>query len=109
MKTTVKTLLLLGSSLVLLSFGVFVVNQTAQVVELSRQVHPTLGRVTLYGLLIVYTGLIGAPLVIVLRMPRALKPPASESGPEFDAHVAALGRRLGSLSRLRLENGPTPS
>jgi hypothetical protein len=109
MKTTVKTLLLLGSGLVLLSFGVFVINQTAQVVELTKQVHPTLGSVTLYGLLITYTGLIGAPVVIVLRMPRALTPPASESGPEFEAHVAALGRRLESNPLVSAELGQNPS
>ena len=43
MKKTLKTLLLLGSGLVLLSFGVVVVNQTAQVVELARHAHPALG------------------------------------------------------------------
>jgi len=109
MKTTLKTLLLLGSGLVLLSFGVFVVNQTAQVVELARHAHPTLGTVTLYGLLITYTGLIGVPVVIVLRMPRALTPPASESGPEFEAHLAALGRRLQSNPRVPIPLGQDPS
>ncbi len=90
MKQTVKTLLLLGSGLVLLSFGVVVVNQTAQVVMLARQVHPALGQATLWGLVISYAGFLGVPLVIVLRMPRALTPPASDSGPEFDAHLAEL-------------------
>ena len=60
-----------------------VVNQTAQVVELAKQVHPVLGTVTLWGLLLTYTGLIAVPIVIVLRMPRALTPPADETGPEF--------------------------
>ena len=88
MKRTVKTLLLLGSGLVLLSFGVVVVNQTAQVVALARQAHPVLGTVTLWVLLASYAGLIGVPLVIVVRMPRPLTPPESDSGPEFEAHLA---------------------
>ena len=71
MKKTVKTLLLLGSGLALLSFGVVVVNQTAQVVMLAREVHPVLGTVTLWGLLLSYTGLIAVPVVIIVRMPRA--------------------------------------
>ena len=56
MKKTVKTLLLLGSGLALLSFGVVVINQTAQVVELAKQAHPVLGTVTLWGLVVTYTG-----------------------------------------------------
>ena len=74
MKKTLKTLLLLGSGLVLFSFGVIVVNQTAQVVSLAKQVHPVLGTVTLWGLIVTYSGLIGVPVVMVLRMPRAPQP-----------------------------------
>lgn len=105
MKQTVKTLLFLGSGLVLLSFGVVVVNQTAQVVLLAREVHPALGQATLWGLLLAYGGLIGVPVVMVLRMPRALVPPAEDSGPEFDAHLAELGRRLSANSRVEA-SGP---
>lgn len=105
MKKTVKTLLFLGSGLVLLSFGVVVVNQTAQVVLLAREVHPALGQATLWGLLLAYAGLVGAPVVMVLRMPKALVPPAGDSGPEFDAHLAELGRRLASNPRVAA-NGP---
>jgi len=111
MKKTVKTLLLLGSGLALLSFGVVVINQTAQVVELARQAHPVLGTVTLWGLVLTYTGLIGVPIVMVVRMPRPLKPPASDTGPEFEAHLAALGQRLESNPRvpIALGLGPRPS
>jgi hypothetical protein len=100
MKKTVKTLLLLGSGLALLSFGVVVVNQTAQVVILARQAHPALGTVTLWGLIVTYSGLIGVPVVMVLRMPRALAPPPTESGPKFEAHLSALARRLQSNPRV---------
>jgi Domain of unknown function (DUF697) len=100
MKKTVKTLLLLGSGLALLSFCVVVVNQTAQVVIMARQAHPVLGTLTLWGLIVTYSGLVGVPVVMILRMPRALSPPASESGPEFDAHLAALARRLQSNPRV---------
>jgi hypothetical protein len=100
MKKTVKTLLLLGSGLALLSFCVVVINQTAQVVILARQAHSVLGTLTLWGLIVTYSGLVGVPVVMVLRMPRALSPPSSESGPEFDAHLAALARRLQANPRV---------
>jgi hypothetical protein len=109
MKKTLKTLLLLGSGLVLLSFGVVVVNQTAQVVELAKQAHPTLGTATLWVMVATYSGLIVVPIVIVLRMPRALTPPATESGPEFEAHLTALGRRLDSNPRVPIPLGPSPA
>ena len=62
MNKTIKTLAWLGSGLVLLSFSVVVINQTAQVVQLAKEVHPGLGTVTLWGLLISYGGLVGVPV-----------------------------------------------
>ena len=109
MKKTVKTLLLLGSGLMLLSFGVIVVNQTAQVVELAGHAHPALGTVTLWGLVVTYSGLVLVPVVIVARMPCALTPPATDSGPEFESHLAALGQRLHSNPRVPTPLGPRPS
>ncbi len=94
MNKTIKTLATLASGVVLLSFVVVVVNQTAGVVQLAKEVDPTLGTVTLWGLLIAYGGLIGVPIVIVMRMPRPLVPPANEAGPEFDDHLQRLGERL---------------
>ncbi len=102
MNKTIKTLMVLASGLVLLSFTVVVVNQTAQVVILAKEVHPALGTVTLWGLLVSYGVLAGVPFVMIVRMPRRLSPPANDSGPEFDKHVAELGRRLESNPRVRL-------
>jgi hypothetical protein len=101
MNRTIKTLAILGSGLILLSFSVVVVSQTAQVVQLAKEVHPVLGTVTLWGLLISYGGLVGGPVVMILRMPRPLSPPAEESGPEFQAHLQELGRRLAANPQVR--------
>jgi len=100
MKKTVKTLTLLVSGLVLLSCVVVVVNQTAGVVHLARDVHPALGTVTLWVLLFAYGGLIGVPVVMVARMPRPLVPPKSEASPEFDEHITKLGARLATNPRV---------
>jgi hypothetical protein len=94
MNKTLKTLATLGCGMVLLSFVVVVINQTAGVVQLAKEVSPTLGTTTLWGLLIAYGGLIGVPVVIMMRMPRPLVPPATETGPEFDDHLKRLGQRL---------------
>ena len=94
MNKSLKTLAILASGLVLVSCAVIVINQTAGVVQLAKEVHPALGTATLWGLLITYGALIGVPVVMVWRMPRALVPPKTQEGPEFDRHLKQLGERL---------------
>ncbi len=102
MNKTVKTLAMLVSGLLVLSFTVVVINQTAGVVQLAREVHPVAGTVTLWGLLFAYTGMIAVPVVIIIRMPKPLEPPESEIGPEFDDHLKRLGERLAANPRIKL-------
>ncbi len=100
MSRTLRVVVLFGSGMVLLSFAVLVVNQTAQVVQLTTAVHPTLGTVTLWTLLATYTALIGVPVVLVFRLPSPLVPPERDGGPEFDGHLKKLGSRLAASPHL---------
>jgi hypothetical protein len=102
MNKTLKTLAMLASGLVLLSFTVVVINQTAGVVQLAKEVHPVAGTVTLWGLLFAYAGMIAVPVVIILRMPKPLEPPESETGPEYEDHLKRLGQRLATNPRIKL-------
>jgi hypothetical protein len=108
MKKTMKTFALFASGLLILSVTVVVVNQTAQVVQLAKTVNPVFGTVTLWGLLFAYGGMIGVPVVMVLRMPQPLSPPASEEGAEFQEHIKRLGERLATNPRV-LQAGIAPS
>jgi Domain of unknown function (DUF697) len=99
MNKSLKTLAVVGSGLVLISCVVVVINQTAGVVQLAKEVHPVLGTATLWGLLITYGTLLGVPVVIVWRMPRALIPPTTDEGPEFERHLQELGERLAANPR----------
>jgi hypothetical protein len=94
MRQTVRVVALFGSGTILLSFALVVVSQTAQVVQLASAAHPVLGKVVLGGLLTVYAVAIGYPVVLVLRLPSPLVPPAESEGPEFDEHIRRLGERL---------------
>src|SRR5262249_30064531 len=47
-------------------------------------------------------------IAIVVRMPRALTPPSSDSGPEFEAHLGALGHRLQTNPRVPVPLGANP-
>jgi hypothetical protein len=105
MKKSLKIFAVLGSSLILLSFTVVVINQTAGVVQLAKEIHPAAGTVTLWGLLIAYGGIVGVPVVMIMRMPKPLSPPNSETGPEFEEHIKRLGQRLASNPRVQLPAG----
>lgn len=94
MQKPLRTIVLALSIFALVAFAVFLVNQTVQVVGLADRVHPALGTAALWTLLFVYAVCLLVPLAMVLRLPRSLRPPASEASPEFEAHLTALGTRL---------------
>lgn len=94
MNKSLRNLALLGGTVIVLSFVVFVVNQTAQIVQLASTFDPTAGKLVLIGLVVAYAILIAVPVVMVVRLPRPLVPPASREGPEYAAHLERLRSRL---------------
>ena len=86
--------LLVVAALVVIVFTVFVINQVAQVVDLADRVDPLFGTIVLWTLIAVLAALVLAPLVVYLRLPPPLRPPSTDTGPEFDDHLAALRSRL---------------
>jgi Domain of unknown function (DUF697) len=101
MHKPLRTVALLLSLFLVAAFAVFVVNQTVQVVGLADRVHPVLGTAVLWGLLLLYAACVLVPLVMMLRLPPPLSPPASETSPEFAGHLRALGVRLQGNPLLR--------
>lgn len=92
-----KTLLQVALPLAILlcaAFVLVVINQTVQVVALADRIHPTLGTAVLWTLLALYVTCLIVPVVLLLRLPRPLTPPATEGSPEFERHLQALTRRL---------------
>src|SRR3989304_2847398 len=94
MKAQLGRLALFPSIFLLTCSAVFVVNQTAQVVALANTLGPAFGQVVLIGLLILYAFVIAVPVVMIARLPKALRPPADERSPEFEAYLKQLGARL---------------
>lgn len=94
MEKTYRNVLVLLSVLLVVAFVVFLVNQTVQAVGLADRVHPTLGTAVLWTLLLLYVVCALVPCVLLLRLPRPLKPPASEASPGFETHLKALSLRL---------------
>jgi hypothetical protein len=96
-----RRIALLLSTLVLVLFVIFMINQTAQIVALARDIHPVVGWVVLGSLLTLYLVLLAVPLFTYFRLPAPLEPPTVVEGPEFEKHLARLAKRLGSNARLR--------
>jgi hypothetical protein len=105
MKAQLFRLAILAGLFVLICSAVFVVNQTAQVVSLANTVNPTLGQVVLIGLLLVYALAVLVPILLLIRLPQALRPPADDQSPEFEAYLKRLGVRL-ALNRHLKETNP---
>jgi hypothetical protein len=100
MSKTVQRILTVVSIGLTLAFVVIVANQTAQFTEMLARINPTLGQASLWFLVFVYAGCLLVPVVLILRLPKPLIPPEVESGPEFDAHMERLKKRLRANPRL---------
>ncbi len=91
---TLRAIAICLAALVLLAFALFLVNQTAQIVELAERLDPRFGTAVLWLLVAGFAGLLITPAVLWLRLPPALSPPVTDSGPEFERHLTRLRRRL---------------
>jgi hypothetical protein len=100
MNRTVKKLVFFASVLIIFFFVLFVINQTAQVVQLAEKVSPSFGNFVFWALLLVYAILLFIPVFLFLSLPKSLTPPKSEDSPEFNAYLVALKKRLVSNSNL---------
>ena len=99
-KTAARIALLLGL-LVIIGFTVVLVNQTAQLVILAGNVSPFFGSAVFWTLIALYVFCLAVPAYLLLRLPKPLKPPASENDPAFPEHLERLIVRLSSRRKLR--------
>jgi len=101
MNKTFKKLALFSSILILFLFILFVINQTAQIVQLAGKASPSFGNFVFWALLIVYAILVLIPISLFIGLPKSLRPPRNEDTPEFDVYLAALKKRLSSNPHLK--------
>ena len=94
MKSQLRVLIATICVLTIVTVLIFVCNQTAQVVQLANTLSPALGRALLVCLLGFYTAALLVPLVLFLRLPKALTQPESESGPAFQDYLKRVAARL---------------
>lgn len=89
-----RKLVIFGSLLVLVLSTIFVINQTAQVVSLANTVSPAVARAVLVSLLTVYAAVILVPVVLFIRLPKPMSPPANDQSREYQIFLRRLAGRL---------------
>src|SRR5688500_16857489 len=94
MRKTLLRLFTILSLLLLISFAVIVVNQTAQLVDLADRSHTTLGTTVFWSLVALYAFCTIVPIFMILRLPSPLRPPENELDPAFPKHIDRLASRL---------------
>lgn len=94
MRRAVRRLLLLSSIVLVVSFAALVTNQTAQLVALADGLHPLAGDVAFWSLLALYLTCLAVPAVLFFTLPRPLRVPADDAGPDFERHLGRLRKRL---------------
>lgn len=100
MYKTLKKIAFAASALTLFLFLLFVINQTAQVVDLASRLSPAVGTIVLWFLLGLYAVFVIATVVFFLRLPKPLDPPENETEPSFSRYLEALRNRLAANPRL---------
>jgi len=97
------------SAILIICFILLLINQTVQFISLASGIHPILGQIVGWILIIVYLILTILPVIIYLKLPAVLKPPADDSSPEFDIFIQKLSRRLKKNKYLEGFTVSTPS
>ena len=107
MRRTVVRIALIGGLFILVGFVVILINQTAQLVALTTAIAPWLGSAVLWTLLALYAFCVTVPVYMLLRLPKPLRPPETDEGPEFQEFLDRLRQRL--ASNPHLGGVPSPS
>lgn len=94
MNRSLRLIAAFTAALLILIFVVFVVAQTAQVVDLAARLHPVAGTVVLWALVAAFVALVAVPVVLFWRLPPPLTPPRPGEGQGAEEYQRALRIRL---------------
>ncbi|MFC1563843.1 DUF697 domain-containing protein [candidate division KSB1 bacterium] len=100
MQKQLKYIFVSISTFLLLFFVVFMVNQTAAIVELASRISPGFGNFVFYSLILLYIGILLTPGVIYFKMPSIIKPPENEDSAEFREYLNKIRKRLKKNSHI---------
>jgi hypothetical protein len=79
---------------VLIAGGLILVNQLLLLADFATRLSPTLGSIVFWSLLVGLLAVIIYPIFLIIRLPKALRPPSSEDHRDFPKHLERLRKRL---------------
>ncbi|MBN2366203.1 MAG: DUF697 domain-containing protein [Calditrichaeota bacterium] len=100
MKKSLQSFAIIISIFIIVLFVIFVINQTAQVVQLAASLNPWFGTAVGWSLVVIYIVLILGPVVLFLRLPKPLIPPEDVNSVEFPIYLEKLSKRLAKNQRV---------
>ncbi len=101
MPKTAKRIVLVVAAFIVVVFGIFLFNQTTQIVQSARAVNIVFGNGVMWGLIFTYCLLLTTPLVLWFRLPKRILPPATSEGEVYDRFLLDFKKRLSRHPRLR--------
>lgn len=101
MTKTLRRIAVLISLFIMVVFGVFLFNQTAEIVQSARTINAKFGDGVMWGLIFIYTALLLGPIVLWFKVPKRKTPPSHSEGPEYDQFMTDFRKRLSRNGRLR--------
>lgn len=104
MTKTLKRIAVLVSLFVIVIFGVFLFNQTAQIVQSARTVNAKFGDGVMWGLIFLYSALLLGPILLWFKVPKRKAPPSTSEGPEYEQFMTDFRRRLARNPRISAVN-----
>lgn len=97
-KTITKALTLIGVFVVLYVVA-SVITTFTQLANSADRIHAGAGQPVFWTLLVAFSGLLLYPLVLLLRLPKAMKPPQDKSEPAYSQHRNWLKQHLSHSTR----------
>jgi uncharacterized membrane protein YcjF (UPF0283 family) len=101
MPKTIRNIAIAVASLIILAFGITVLNQTIQIVHSARSVNHLFGTGVMWTLILIYLIFLATPLALWLRLPKPILPPHATDSAEYETFLRDFRKRLAKNPRLR--------
>jgi hypothetical protein len=101
LKKSFRLIVLSISIFIIITFGIFIINQSVEIVKFADILHPLFGTLIAWLLLVLYLILILVPAFLYLRLPKTLIPPSQINSEEYTLFLEKLSKRLRSNDYLK--------
>jgi hypothetical protein len=98
---TFRLIILSLSIFILITFAIFVFNQSVEIIKFASSLHPVAGTSVAWVLAVIYLILLLLPVYLYLRLPKTLIPPEQINSEAYTLFLEKLAKRLKSNVNLK--------